>query len=113
MSIINFECFENFPNSGCMSLIFPIRKALGPLPKIAEKIPSLFELRLNTSTVRSATLNRFNTVVVEALKFEPPRGKTNNVVSQQVRHKPTCSVIEAGYKLEILELSRGGIVLSE
>ena len=21
-------------------------------------------------------------------KFEPPRGKTNNVVSEQVRHKP-------------------------
>ena len=23
--------------------------------------------------------------------FEPPRGKTNNVVSEQVRHKPTCT----------------------
>ena len=22
---------------------------------------------------------------------EPPRGKTNNVVFEQVRHKPTCS----------------------
>ena len=22
--------------------------------------------------------------------FEPPRGKTNNVVSEQVRQKPTC-----------------------
>ena len=22
--------------------------------------------------------------------FEPPRGKTNNVVSEQVRHKPAC-----------------------
>ena len=38
-NIINFECFENFPNSECMSLIFPIRKAPGPLPKITEKIP--------------------------------------------------------------------------
>ena len=26
--------------------------------------------------------------------FEPPRGKTNNVVSEQVRHKPTCTVPE-------------------
>ena len=25
--------------------------------------------------------------------FEPPRGKTNNVVSEQVRHEPTCSLI--------------------
>ena len=50
----------------------------------------------------------------EALNtFEPPRGKTNNMVSEQARHKPACTVTEAGYKLEILELSRGGIVLSE
>ena len=28
--------------------------------------------------------------------FEPPRGKTNNVVSEQVRHKPTCTSTEAG-----------------
>ena len=25
---------------------------------------------------------------------EPPRGKTNNVVSEQVPHKPTCTVTE-------------------
>ena len=34
-----FEYSENFPNSGFTSLIFPIGKALGPLPKIAKKIP--------------------------------------------------------------------------
>ena len=39
--------------------------------------------------------------------------KTNNVVSEQVLHKSGCTVTEAGKKLEILELSRGGIVLSE
>ena len=38
-NIINFEYSENFPNSGFTSLIFPIGKALGPLPKIAKKIP--------------------------------------------------------------------------
>ena len=27
---------------------------------------------------------------------EPPRGKTNNVVSEQVWHKPACTVTEAG-----------------
>ena len=26
--------------------------------------------------------------------YEPPRGKTNNVVSDQVRHKPACTVTE-------------------
>ena len=30
------------------------------------------------------------------LMFEPSRGKTNNVVSEQVRHKPTCTSTEAG-----------------
>ena len=28
--------------------------------------------------------------------IEPPRGKTNNVVSEQVRHKPSCTSTEAG-----------------
>ena len=31
---------------------------------------------------------------------EPPREKTNNVVSKQVRHKPGCTVTEAGWKLK-------------
>ena len=26
--------------------------------------------------------------------YEPPRGKPNNVVSEQVRHKPTCTSTE-------------------
>ena len=29
-----------------------------------------------------------------SLTFEPPRGKTNNVVYEQVSHKPACSSIE-------------------
>ena len=28
--------------------------------------------------------------------YEPPRGKTNNVVSEKVRHKSGCTVTEAG-----------------
>ena len=27
---------------------------------------------------------------------EPPRGKTNNVVFEQIRHKPVCAIIETG-----------------
>ena len=45
--------------------------------------------------------------------YEPPRGKTNNVVSHQVRHKLACTSTEKSYKLEISDLSRRGIVLSE
>ena len=45
-------------------------------------------------------------------KIEPSREKTNNVVSDEVRHKSGCTVTEAGYKLEISDIRRGGIVLS-
>ena len=38
--------------------------------------------------------------------FELPRGKTNNVVSEQVRHKSGCTVTEAGWKLEISDLKK-------
>ena len=30
------------------------------------------------------------------IKIEPSRGKTNNVVSEHVSHKPACTVTEAG-----------------
>ena len=33
---------------------------------------------------------------IRYIKIEPPRGKTNNVVFEQVRHKPVCAVTEAG-----------------
>ena len=35
-------------------------------------------------------------LIYRYIKIEPPRGNTNNVVSEQVRHKPTCTVTEAG-----------------
>ena len=28
------------------------------------------------------------------VRYEPPRGKINNVVSEQVRHKPGCTATE-------------------
>ena len=40
---------------------------------------------------------------------EPPHGKTNNVVSEQVRHKPGCTSTE---ELEISDIRRRGSVLS-
>ena len=33
-------------------------------------------------------------------------------VSDQVRHKPGCTAIQDGWRLEISDLDRGGIVLS-
>ena len=33
-------------------------------------------------------------VFMHKVTNEPPRGKTNNVVSIQVRHKPACTVTE-------------------
>ena len=40
--------------------------------------------RMSMATIRTAET------------FEPPRGKTNNVVSEQVRHKPVCTGTEEG-----------------
>ena len=36
--------------------------------------------------------------------IEPHHEKTNNVVSEQARHKPSCASTKYGYKLEILNL---------
>ena len=44
--------------------------------------------------------------------YEPVREKTNNFVSDPVRHKPDCTVTEDGKRLEILDLQSTGIVLS-
>ena len=59
-------------------------------------------------TVFSATI----AVSDQPVSSEPPRGKTNNVVSEQVRHKLACTVTEDGKRLEILDLESRGIVLS-
>ena len=53
-NIINFEYSENFPNSGFTSLIFPIGKALWPLPKIAKKIPALRTEKQKKSLIRKS-----------------------------------------------------------
>ena len=49
------NALKNFPNSGLMSLIFPIRKALGPLPNVAEKNPWITHMQ-----------------AVHVFKFNPP-----------------------------------------
>ena len=46
------------------------------------------------------------------ISYEPLREKTNNLGSDQVRHRLPCTVTEAGWKLEELYLRRRGIALS-
>ena len=43
---------------------------------------------------------------------EPRHEKSNNLGSDQVRHKPGCTVTEDGQRLEISDLESRGIVLS-
>ena len=44
--------------------------------------------------------------------YEPVPAKTNNLGSDHVRHKPTCTVTGDGKRLEILDLESRGTVLS-
>ena len=44
--------------------------------------------------------------------IEPRHEKNHNMGFDQVQHKSACTVTEAGYKLEILDLRRREIVLS-
>ena len=49
----------------------------------------------NIKTVALIAFGIVLTIFVNLIN-EPPRGKTNNVVSDQVRHKSGCTVTEAG-----------------
>ena len=60
----------------------------------------IFKMVSCISNVSSITLdfifrvtyfNLYCVIEYETLRYEPPRGKTNNVVSEQVQHKPTCT----------------------
>ena len=51
----------------------------------------------------------FQVILSVFMLFEPPRGKTNNVVFE---HKPACAVTEDGWRPENLDLESRGIVLS-
>ena len=53
-----------------------------------------------------------NHLTKEFVSNEPMHEKTNNLASDQVRHKPGCTVTVDGSRLEILDLESRGIVLS-
>ena len=61
-------------------------------------------MRFSTDIIPLSSGNSKSTT--KYLKIEPPRGKTNNVVSEQVQHKPACTSTEKSQKLEISDLSR-------
>ena len=44
--------------------------------------------------------------------YEPRHEKTNVLVSHLVRHKPGCTALEDGKRLEISDFESRGIVLS-
>ena len=50
--------------------------------------------------------------LIHERKNELNHDKTNNVVSEQVLHKMSCTSTEDGYRVQILDLERRGIVLS-
>ena len=54
----------------------------------------LFSCLLSFSLLSDEELHSLVPVRCKRDTFEPPRGKTNNVVSDQVRHKPGCTVTE-------------------
>ena len=57
-------------------------------------------------------MHLFSLSMLSLVLNEPPRGKTNNVVFEQVRHTPSCTSTEECYMLDILDISRRGIALS-
>ena len=53
-------------------------------------------LMLTMQKISPALMVFANDTEIKVSRFEPPRGKTNNVVSKKVRHKPACTVTEDG-----------------
>ena len=75
------------------------------MPSAISKVPSVLWVRNSRLTVMSSSseipfsgMDNCNILKLSVyffsmfLTFELSRGKTNNVVSEQVRHKPVCAV---------------------
>ena len=96
----------------------PGSKKLPPLPEIPKPVPKprprekkMYIAAYDYKPCEEGDLE----LMAVGLLFhnnEPPRGKTNNVVSEQVRHKPTRTVTEDSEKHVISYLGSRGIVLS-
>ena len=63
--------------------------------KIMETLSTMhIDLRLTVGVSISLNLQEKFSYRTNIETNEPPRGKTNNVVSEQVRHKPACTSTE-------------------
>ena len=68
---------------------FPTRRLISSICFWNKDVP-----RINSHFFFFFFFIRFVYVLKLHKTFEPPRGKTNNVVSEQVRLKPACTVTE-------------------
>ena len=85
-------------------------------------LPLIFVINLHifVTLLTAAAHNGFSlncylnilTLGLREIRNKPRHEKTNVVVCDLVRHKPGCTATEDGYRLEISDLERRGIVLS-
>ena len=62
----------------------------------AECISVYYKLSFSSGELTKANVTKSISDGLCVLSFEPPCGKTNNVVSELVQHKPACTATEAG-----------------
>ena len=79
-------------------LLLETLKQLSQLMLIINKSDTLFNFPGFAAHVRAGKQSNTAYMYIFSMKLdntcEPPRGKTNNVVSKQVRHKPICTSTE-------------------
>ena len=63
-----------------------------------DPVENTFYIACNTQACPGIITLEVSVVTLDIMNvtFKPPRGKTNNVVSDQVMHKPACTATEAG-----------------
>ena len=59
-----------------------------------QRVPGLVVTTAVMKTTKTAV--EVTVCLICQFLFEPPQGKTNNVVSEQIRHNSCCTVTEAG-----------------
>ena len=80
------ECLQHMIKEAVVKC--PICRCATPVPR--NKVENL---KKNFALFDAFNEHEVGISVTSSL-YEPPRGKTNNVVSEQVRHKPACTSTE-------------------
>ena len=77
------------------------------------EVPSLagFSRIIYKNVLEVKATTNYSLVLVCVVTNELPHEKTNNVVSDQVGHKPRYTITDNGYRLEILGLESRGFLL--